>query len=104
MQYLSNSEDAGSLAGNVWCLVRKDRKVSRFLQSSPTEFYDAPDTSHIEGKIARAVATQVPMLMLFRQNGAEAQDWMGAPFYWPVLYPPKNTKTAIFASDVVDED
>ena len=104
MQYLSNSEDAGSFAGNVWCLVRKDRKVSRFLQSSPTEFYDAPDTSHIEGKIARAVATQVPMLMLFRQNGAEAQDWMGAPFYWPVLYPPKNTKTAIFASDVVDED
>jgi hypothetical protein len=57
-----------------------------------------------EGTIARAVATQVPMLMLFRQNGAEAQGWMGAPFYWPVLYPPKNTKTAIFASDVVDED
>ena len=72
MQYLSNSEDAGSLAGNVWCLVRKDRKVSRFLQSSPTEFYDAPDTSHIEGRIAREVATELPMLMLFRQNGAEA--------------------------------
>ena len=104
MQYLSNSEDAGNLAGNVWCLVRKDRKVSRFLQSSPTEFYDAPDTSHIEGKIAKQVATQLPMLMLFRQNGAEAQGWMGAPFYWPVLYSPKNTKTAIFASNVVDED
>lgn len=104
MQYLSKSEDAGNLAGNVLCLVRKDRKVSRFLQSSPTEFYDAPDTSHIEGKIAREVATQLPMLMLFRQNGAEPQGWMGAPFYWPVLYPPKNTKTAIFASDVVDED
>ncbi|MDQ3473801.1 MAG: Z1 domain-containing protein [Acidobacteriota bacterium] len=104
MQYLSKSEDAGSQAGSVWCLVRKDRKARRFLQSSPTEFYDAPDTSHIEGEIAKKVATQIPMLMLFRQNGAEAQEWMGAPFYWPVLYAPKNTKTAIFASDVVDEE
>lgn len=104
MQYLSKSEDAGNLAGNVLCLVRKDRKVNRFLQSSPTEFYDAPDTSHIEGKIAREVATQLPMLMLFRQNGDEAQGWRGGPFYWPVLITPKNTKTAIFASDVVDED
>jgi len=104
MQYLSKSDDAGDQAGNVWCLVRKDRKARRFLQSSPTEFYDAPDTSHIEGEIAKKVATQVPMLMLFRQNGAEALGWMGAPFYWPVLYSPKNTKTAIFASDVVDED
>ncbi|HZE70014.1 MAG TPA: Z1 domain-containing protein [Pyrinomonadaceae bacterium] len=104
MQYLSKSDDAGTQAGSVWCLVRKDRKARRFLQSSPTEFYDAPDTSHIEGEIAKKVATQIPMLMLFRQNGAEVQGWMGAPFYWPVLYSPKNTKTAIFASDVVDED
>lgn len=103
MQYLSKSDDAGAHAGHVWCLVRKDRKVRRFLQSNPTEFYDAPDTSHIEGEIAKKVASHIPMLMLFRQNGAEAQGWMGAPFYWPVLYPPRNTKTAIFASDVVDE-
>jgi Z1 domain len=105
MQYLSKSTTDPEHTGKIWCLVRKDRNANRFLKSSGgTEFYDAPDTSHIEGKIAREVANDIPMLMLFRQNGTESQDWKGAPFYWPVLYPPKNTKTAIFASDVVDED
>jgi hypothetical protein len=104
MQHLSKSAKAPDRTGMVWCIVRKNRNISRFVKTGHAEFSDAPDTSRDEGKAAREIATDVPALLLLRQNGKEAQDWRGAPFYWPVLITPGNTKTAIFASDVVDED
>ncbi len=99
MEHLSlNSIDAG-LRGKVWCLVRRGRKVSRRKQDG--SFFDAPDTSQTEGVIARAQAIDIPMLMLFRQDGEAAQGWRDCPFWWPVLFAPKNTKPVVFASDVV---
>jgi hypothetical protein len=68
------------------------------------EFSDAPDATRTEGRVAREKAIDIPMLMLIKQNGEVAQGWRGTPFYWPVLVAPKNTKTAIFASDVIDDE
>jgi hypothetical protein len=95
LEYLSNAPADASKRGEVLLLVRQDRKVSRFVAGGA--YYDAPDTSHVEGAIAKRDAIDVPMLMLFRQNGMEEQGWRGTPFYWPVIWAPKNTRTAVYS-------
>ena len=62
-----------------------------------TSFSDAPDTTQREGVIARNHAKDIPMLMLFRQNGEEAKGWRGTPFYWPVIWAPENARTAVYS-------
>ncbi len=68
LEHLSINTNNTEQAGKVWLLVRKDRNNRRRREES-NRYSDAPDTSHIEGQIAREYAIDVPMLMLFRQNG-----------------------------------
>lgn len=96
LEHLSVNTNNTEQASKVWLLVRKDRNNRRIREES-NRYFDAPDTSHIEGQIAREYAVDVPMLMLFRQNGLKEQGWMGYPFWWPVVVAPKNAHTAIFA-------
>jgi hypothetical protein len=99
LEYMSNASIRVEQRGHVWCLVRRDRNMSRFINSGSRQAYsDAPDTAHVEGRLARDVATSIPMLMLFRQNGLEEQGWRGTPFYWPLIWAPGDTRTAIFSS------
>lgn len=101
MEYLSLNTMNENLRGKVLILVREDRNLSRIKEDGG--FSDAPDTPKTEGLVARENAVDIPMLMLFRQNGAEREDgkgWRGTPFWWPVLYAPKNIKTVIFASKI----
>lgn len=97
MEFLSKYPDTKENHGHVWLLVRRDRDNSRMRQS---RYFDAPDTSHLEGKIAREQAKTIPMLMLFRQNGKEEDGWRGSPFWWPVVVAPEETHTAIFAAQI----
>ena len=83
--------------GNVWCLVRRDRNLSRFQPALPSAFQDAPDSAQREGAIARSVAVGAPMLMMIQQNGLEEQGWRGTPFYWPVVVAQRNIRVSIFA-------
>lgn len=100
LSHMSNSATNPTNRGHVWCLVRRDRNASRFVTAGGRQaYYDAPDTSHVEGRIARQVAIDTPMLMLFRQNGLEENDWRGTPFYWPVIVAQQNIRTAIFAHE-----
>ena len=101
LEYLSHSGSNDSERGSVWCLVREDRNASRFVTGPRQSFYDSPDTSQREGVIAREVALDSPMLMLFQQNGLAEQDWRGTPFYWPVIWVQKNVKIAIFAQEAM---
>jgi len=80
----------------VWCIVRKNRNISRFVKTGHAEFSDAPDTSRDEGKAAREIATDVSRTLTAEAEWERSTDWKGAPFYWPVLVTPGNTKTAIF--------
>lgn len=99
LQYMSNASDRLEGRGRVWCLVRRDRNMSRFIHSGARQAYsDAPDTTHVEGRVARDKATVTPMLMLFRQNGKEQQGWRNTPFYWPVIWAPRDTRTTIFSN------
>ena len=63
------------------------------------------DTPHTEADmtIAKSIAKDIPVLMLLRQNGQEDRGWRGSPFWWPVLVAPQNTRTVIFASDLIEE-
>ncbi len=101
LEHMSNASAITSQQGSVWCLVRTDRNANRFVEGLRQSFYDSPDTGQREGAIAREVAIDIPMLMLFRQNGDEEQGWRGTPFFWPVIVAPKNVKTAIFAQEAM---
>ena len=98
LEYLSNAAREASNRGNVLLLVRTDRNLSRMINSGGREaFSDAPDTTQREGVIARTYAKDMPMLMLFRQNGAEERGWRGTPFYWPVIWVQENARTAVYS-------
>jgi len=101
MEYLSKNAQNRENAGKIWCLVRRDRNASRYrLQAH--RFEDRPDTEK-DLTDAKIVAKDIPVLMLLRQNGLEENGWRGSPFWWPVLVAPENTRTVIFASDLVEE-
>jgi hypothetical protein len=101
LEHLSENSKDSSLRGKVWVLVKRDRKNKRYREQD-LRFFDAPDTSHIEGELAKRVAIDIPMLMLFRQNGDEDLGWKGTPFWWPVIIAPKNTLTTIFAGETLN--
>jgi hypothetical protein len=100
MQFLSKNTENKKTQGKIWCLVRTDRNSSRFKQDG--RYFDAPDTARTEGELAKQTAIDIPMLMLFRQNGSKGIGWMDSPFWWPVMIAPQKTRTVIFASELVD--
>ncbi|NEU32027.1 hypothetical protein GN156_14785 [bacterium LRH843] len=99
MEYLSFNTES-SQKGKVWLVVRTERKMSRIRGDGRYE--DAPDTpsgTMSELKLAKQLASDLPALILLRQNGEEEKGWRGCPFWWPVLVTPGNTKTVIFTSE-----
>ena len=102
LAFLSNSSTNPANRGQVWCLVRRDRNLSRMVTAGSHVVYsDAPDTARSEGVVARRVAIDAPMLILIRQNGLEENGWRGTPFYWPVIITQRNARTSIFAHETV---
>lgn len=102
MEFLSQISPNQVTKGKVWCLVRFDRNLSRF-QNDKVTYSDAPDSKK-ESEIAKEIAIDAPIVVLFRQNGKEKLDWRGAPFWWPVLMAPRECPIAIYAKDTVDEE
>jgi hypothetical protein len=101
LEYLTPQEKDNT--SKLWCLIRINRRAKRIrMEGERTRFFNAPDTAHVEGVIAKRTATNRPMLMLFRFDGSKFDGWGGSPFWWPVLMAPENTKTAIFASATLD--
>ncbi|MGE3978481.1 MAG: Z1 domain-containing protein [Nitrospira sp.] len=100
LEYMSGRARTSNNRGKIWCLVRKDRNISRFQPAlGPPYFSDSPDTAQREGAIARRVAIDMPMLMMIRQNGTEDHGWRGTPFYWPVIMAQENIPISIFAHE-----
>ena len=102
MEYISRSNQRADERGKVYLLARRDREAARIRNSG--RFFDAPDASNVEGRIARNTAVHSPMLILFRQKGEKDKGWRDCPFWWPVLYMPQRMGTVVFASDVYDYD
>jgi hypothetical protein len=85
--------------GKVWILIRENRNLKRIKEDG--RYSDAPDTPKTEGKIAKETAINLPIVMLFKQNGKEEDGWRGSQFWWPVMMVPRDAKTTIFASDTL---
>lgn len=83
----------------IWCLIRTNRNLSRKKTGG---YSDAPDTPKTERVVAEKVATDLPILMLIRENGLVGRGWMDSPFWWPVLMMPKNTPVTIFADEIAE--
>ncbi|OBW61220.1 MAG: hypothetical protein A9183_03710 [Dehalococcoides mccartyi] len=101
LEFLSKNSNNLNNRGKLWCLVRTNRNASRFKTTGHGEYFDAPDTAKTEGEIARKIAIDIPILMLFRQNGDKEQNWRDSPFWWPVLYAPRETRTCVFTSELL---
>lgn len=99
LNYLSEDNDAIE-KGAVWIVLRNDRNIGRIRKSSG-RFEDAPDTAQDELKVAKRLANTIPALIVTRQNGDEEQGWRGAPFYWPILIAPSETKVTVFANRAI---
>lgn len=101
LEHLSRTTSNMGMRGKVWLLVATDRRVTRYREEG--RFSDAPDTKQ-QADRARDKAVDIPVLMLLRQRGEEAQGWRGLPFWWPVIMTPKNSVTSIFSADTGAED
>lgn len=80
MEYLAN-DTTSKQRGKVWCIVRTDRNISRVRKDG--RFEDAPDTptgAKSELRIAKQVATDIPALILLRQEGKKKMAGVDASF------------------------
>ena len=84
------------LKNKIYCYVQKDRNASR-KKNNGSAFTDAPDDGKTDIPIARSVANETPCLILLKENGLNSNGWRDAEFWWPVLFTPANTRTAVFS-------
>jgi hypothetical protein len=101
LEHLSNKADNPARRGQVWLFVRTGRNLARFREGGR---YSNEPLSYQERPLVNNIATESPVLSLVRQEGSEAQGWRGTPFWWPIITPPTNTATTIFASRTRGED
>jgi hypothetical protein len=95
LQLLSSKAGTQQLRDKVWLMTTVDRNVARCRDEG--RFSDSPDTKQ-QSTLAYELAQDIPVLMLLRQNGEEARGWRNLPFWWPVIVPPRNAVTMIYAT------
>ncbi|WP_235219585.1 MULTISPECIES: Z1 domain-containing protein [Paenibacillus] len=96
LDYLTSLTKDNSRKGKMWVIVRRNRDIARVKTDGRLE--NSPD-SYQEKGLAKNIATDIPALILLRQNGT-VTGWNGHPFYWPVLVAPKNMQTVVFANNL----
>lgn len=95
MEYFSRLTDAKAHKGKIWIAAYTDRSLARKRDSG--RFSNAPDTKQ-QRDLAERIAKDIPMLLLFRQEGTKEQGWLGHPFWWPVLIAPQEATPCIYAA------
>jgi hypothetical protein len=95
VEYYSRIAAPDAVRGNCWIMAETDREISRVREGG--RFSNAPHTKQQEGILGQ-LNDRLPVVMLFRQNGAASKGWRDAPFWWPVLFPPIGSAPAIFAA------
>lgn len=101
MRRLVDSINNPELQGKIYCYAQTGRNISRYKNNN-TAFTDAPDDGRTDIPMARSVANETPCLILLKQNGTISSGWRDAEFWWPVLFTPLNTRTAVFASKTIN--
>ena len=117
LEYIANleylPEGERSSAGFVDIVIRKGRELSREVaETSHVRFNNAPYTK-TESQLVDEFKTAYPILFLIEQLGDKstrrdkdggmiADTWHGGPFWWPVVWFPKNCKHIIYAHKGAD--
>jgi Z1 domain len=101
IEYYSRIAAPDAERGNCWLIAATDRDIVRVRQGG--RFSNAPYSSEALAKV-HAIGGKLPVLMLIRQNGAEANGWRDTPFWWPMLFPPLDSAPAIFAESVYETE
>lgn len=99
LEHLALLVKATRQESKIWIIARRDRNIQRIREDG--RFSNAPDTPQREGVLARKVANNSPVLMLFRQNGRKKDGWRGVPFWWPVIMAQSNTEVTVFAEETL---
>ena len=97
IDYYAKTTSTGRHRDKIWIAGFKDRSVSRRRDSG--RFSNAPDTKQ-QRDLAEQIAQDIPMLLLFRQEGAKDQGWSGHPFWWPVLISPTEATPCVYAKAI----
>jgi hypothetical protein len=101
LEHLSKLAVNEANRGKVCLMTARDRDIARMREGG--RFSNAPDTKQ-QADAASALAKDIPVLMLLRQNGGEDKGWRGLPFWWPVLVVPKNAVTSVFAAETPSDE
>jgi len=96
LEHFSKQTNSVNDRGKVHLITATDREIQRIRDSG--RFSDAPDTKQ-QSDQALELATDIPALILLRQNGKEEDGWRGLPFWWPVIVTPRNSITSVFAAE-----
>ncbi len=100
----------GKSGGKVLAKLRTHRNMNR-LRANGT-YNSSPDAGNTDDIPARQRAIEVPVLMLFKQEGQKFIDpdtgenigWNDAPFYWPVFMSQQNITPVMYAFDQRKKD
>ena len=101
LEHLSKQTYDEKQRDQVYLIAASDRDVSRVRSDDRPE--NSPDTKQ-QADIAKDKAKNIPALMLLRQNGAESNGWRGLPFWWPVIFVPRDAVTSVFAAEAPADD
>ena len=112
LKYLSDlkhlPENARQNPGYVDLVVRWGREMSRNVsETSHVRFNNAPHSKN-ENAVYETEGSSYPMLNIIQQLGDKCPDkkkaasWNGGPFWWPVIWCPKDSKYMIYGHEGVD--
>jgi hypothetical protein len=96
IDYYSKITATGDHRNKIWIAAYTKRSMTR--QRPGGRFSNAPDTKQ-QRDLASQVANDIPMLLLFRQEGLKEQGWTGHPFWWPVFIAPSASVPCIYANE-----
>jgi hypothetical protein len=101
IEYYSRIAAPDADRGKCWLQAETDRDITRIRVGG--RFSNAPFYRQEVDKLQQ-LGDRLPVLMLIRQNGAAAKGWRDTPFWWPVLFPPRQSTPAVFAASVREDD
>ena len=99
IDYFCRLTAKGDNRDKIWIAAYTGRGVQRTRAGG--RFSDAPDTKQ-QRDLAEQYARDIPMLLLFKQEGLKSQGWTDQAFWWPVLIAPHEAMPCVYAADVGD--
>lgn len=96
IDYYSRITGKGAHKNKIWISAFSNRSMARQRQGG--RFSNAPDTKQ-QRDLAAHIARDIPMLLLFRQEGTKEQGWSGHPFWWPVFMAPAEATPCVYARE-----